>query len=282
MVFQRAVAFIDVLGFREKIETLPLDKLAFDYERVVGQIRSLNHPFGVAPGVTSLFPASASNDSWCIQHIFSDSIIVVALGDDDESLLKLLVYVWRLTQSLLAFGMHPRGAVAFGEMYVNERDGIFLGKALTEAYMLEQSQDWIGVALAPSMENRYGHLIQPIASPSNGHPTFLVRHEVPLKRTDQTPVSWVLRLFPFTRYHRRALIVINWRWNLVAKAGSRALLPVSTKHEVRTKVANTMAYLKCIVASGALYSLDQARLPAELRTIYIGDSEPPFKHGDNL
>lgn len=279
---QRAVAFLDILGFREKIDTLPLDKLASDYERVVEHIRSLNRPFGVTPAVPSLFPNAVPNERWCIQYIFSDSIVLIALGDDDESFLKLLVYVWRLTQALLAFGMHPRGAVAFGEMHVNERQGIFLGKALTEAYTLEQRQDWIGVALASSVEDRYGLLIQPIASPSNAQPTFLVRHVVPLKRTSGALINWVLGLFPSTRYDLRSFIVINWRWNLVAKSGSRALLPMSTKRAVRAKVANTIAYLKRIVASGALYPLDQNRVPAELRTFYIGDSEPPFKHGDDL
>jgi hypothetical protein len=282
MPAQRAVAFVDVLGFRAKIFTVPLDKLATDYERAIAQIRALNQPLVPAPGEVHLFPTEAPSDRWCIQYIFSDSIILIALGDDDRNTLKLLVYVWRLTQALLAFGMHPRGAIAFGEMHVNEPQGVFLGKALTEAYLLEQRQDWIGVALDPSIERRYAHLVNAIASPANGQPSFLARHMVPLKRSRPRFLAPALRLLPLLSYERQSLVVINWRWNFVAKAGTRALLPASERRTVRAKVANTIAYLKRIVSSGRLYPTDQARVPVELRTFWVGDEEPPFRHGDDL
>jgi hypothetical protein len=283
MATQRAVAFLDVLGFRDKIYTMPLDALAFNYERVIRQIRWINQQqfLGAAPGLPSLFPNANSNDRPCIQHPFSDSIILIALGDDDESLLKLLVYTWRLTQLLLAFGMHPRGAITFGEMHVNESESIFLGKALTKAYALEQRQDWIGVALDRSVEARYGHIVNAYASPASRYP-FLVRHAVPLKRTDRKRKPSQDSRRKSSRYERRSLIVINWRWNLVAKAGTRALLPASPKRDVRVKVAHTVTYLKKIVASGALYPTNENQVPVELRMFYAGDSEPPFRHGDEL
>ncbi|MDP5238314.1 hypothetical protein Q9Q94_02180 [Uliginosibacterium sp. 31-16] len=282
MASQRAVTFIDVLGFREKLSTLPLDTLAANYESAIAMIRGLNRPLVSSSGMPSLFPTAKPEDRWCIQHVFSDSIMLFALDESDESFLKLVVYSWRVVQALLATGMHPRGAIAFGEMHVNETANIFLGKALAEAYELEQIQDWVGVALAPSACARYAEIVDEVASPKNGQPSFLVRQMVLLKRTEQSFLGRILKLFPFTRYKKQSLVVINWRWNLVAKYGSRSLLPQSSVPSVRQKTANTVEYLERIVASGALYPIQQEQVPVELRTFYIGDTEPPFPHGDAL
>jgi hypothetical protein len=245
-------------------------------------IRGLNRPLVSSSGMPSLFPTAKPEDRWCIQHVFSDSIMLFALDESDESFLKLVVYSWRVVQALLATGMHPRGAIAFGEMHVNETANIFLGKALAEAYELEQIQDWVGVALAPSACARYAEIVDGVASPKNGQPSFLVRQMVLLKRTERSFLGRLLKLFPFTRYKKQSLVVINWRWNLVAKYGSRSLLPQSSVPSVRQKTANTVEYLERIVASGALYPIQQEQVPVELRTFYIGDTEPPFPHGDAL
>lgn len=282
MTSQRAVTFIDVLGFREKLLGRALDSFAANYESAIEMIRTFNQPLPPPSGMPSIFPCAKPGERWCIQYVFSDSIILFALDDSDESFLKLLVYSWRVVQALLATGMHPRGAIAFGEMYVNEATDVFLGKALAEAYELEQIQDWVGVALAPSAHARYSAIVDAIASPKNGQPTFLAQHLVPLKRKENTLVARLLRLFPSTRYKYQLLVIINWRWNLVVKKGSRNLMPDSSIPSVRLKAENTIKYLEQIVASGALYPIQQDQVPVELRTFYIGDSEPPFPHGDSL
>lgn len=282
MAPQRAVAFIDVLGFREKLHSLPLDELAASYGAAVAMIDALNRSPGPSAGMPSLFPGAPSDDRWCIRYTFSDSIMLFAFDESDESFLKLIVYSWRVVQALLATGMHPRGAIAFGEMHVDEASNIFLGKALAEAYELEQIQEWVGVALAPSVSARYRHIVEAIASPPNGQPSFLTRQLVPLKTRDSGWFAWLLRTFRITRHKRQSLVVINWRWNLVVKKGSRSLLPKSSMPSVRKKTENTIKYLEQVVATGALYPVQQDKTPIELRTFYVGDSEPPFPHGDSL
>lgn len=282
MTSQRAVTFIDVLGFREKLHSLPLEELAASYGAAVAMIDALNRPLVPSNGMPSLFPGATPGGRWCIQYTFSDSIILFALDESDESFLKLIVYSWRVVQALLATGMHPRGAIAFGEMHVNEASNIFLGKALAEAYELEQMQEWIGVALAPSVSARYGHIVEAIASPPNGQPSFLTRQHVPLKVRESGWLAWLLESLRITRHKRQSFVVINWRWNLVVKKGSRSLLPESSKPSVRQKTENTIRYLEQVVAAGALYPVQQDKTPIELRTFYIGDTEPPFPHGDSL
>jgi len=49
-------------------------------------------------------------------------------------------------------GIPLRGAMAFGELYVDKENDIFFGKALVEAYRFGEHQDWIGFLLTPSAE----------------------------------------------------------------------------------------------------------------------------------
>lgn len=264
MVSIRAVAFIDILGFRDKLYSLGTSRLAEEYENVMMQISALNHPKAdLSDNIPTLFSHLKKNDEYCIQHIFSDSIICIAHDESEMSFLQLLVYTWRITQGLLAFKMHPRGAIAFGEMYANRKSNIFLGKALTEAYELERQQDWIGIALSESTSKHYDDLISILSPDSN--PTILYRYDVPMKENI-----------------RKTLHAINWRWNLVVKDGTESLLPVSSDKSVIKKNNNTIEFVKKIVEGGKLYVSNQEKLPAELRTFWIGDTEPPFKHGDNL
>ncbi|MGQ0518579.1 hypothetical protein ACT453_55425, partial [Bacillus sp. D-CC] len=81
-----------------------------------------------------------------IKNVFSDSIILVSEDDNRESVLKLLVYTWRLTQMFMGMGMPVRGGISFGEFYINENSNVFLGEALTNAYLLESKQQWAGVS----------------------------------------------------------------------------------------------------------------------------------------
>jgi hypothetical protein len=40
-----------------------------------------------------------------------------------------------------------RGGISFGEAYIDEEESVFVGKPIVEAYQLEKSQQWAGVAL---------------------------------------------------------------------------------------------------------------------------------------
>ena len=267
MISKLAVTYIDILGFREKISSTPLPDLASKYEKVIKNVRLLNSPFRtIVDSNPSLFSNLEKGQDWCIQKIFSDSIILFALDESEESFLKLAVYSWRITQVLIAEGMLPRGAISFGEIYINTSSDIFLGSALTEAYELEQKQNWIGISLTSTAYHHYKKVIETVASPSSGKPSFLTHYPVPMKPNNH-PVDHV---------------VINWRWNLIVEKGIRSLLPSSKDISVKAKTDNTINYLKHIVQSGSLYPTDSSKTPVELRTFYIGDSEPPFSHGDDL
>ena len=181
-----------------------------------------------------------------------------------DSTLRLLVYAWRLLQLLLGSHFPVRGAVTRGPMYVNEQLNVFLGEALVRAYELEQQQQWIGVAIDPSVLSAHPDLANGLLPNDSllGH--IFREYDVPMKgdRTER-------------------LRTLNWRFNLVVKDGTRWLFAESDREDVAVKIQNTLAFAKSVVESGYVYARDD-NVPVELRGCFVGDTEPPFSHGDDL
>jgi hypothetical protein len=185
---------------------------------------ALNRPLGFKDELT-LFPGRSPSDSWCISHTFSDSIILISHNDTEAAALALLVYAWRARQLLLAAGLAVRGAVTHGSMYVDMEHSLFLGKALTDAYGLEQIQDWIGVAIDPSVSQRFPDLLETdIPTPRLGKCLF-PRYDVPIKGGTV-----------------RSMHTLNWRWNLVAEVGTKKLFNDAGEESAISKIGRGLAY----------------------------------------
>jgi hypothetical protein len=260
----RTVAFLDILGFKKKISELPLPDLARKYEYLVDLADVMNRPLNFSADIPSLFPDHPKGKAWCVKHIFSDSIILIADEDHPASCLKLLVYTWRLSQILISQNMSARGAIAYGEIYTNLNKNIILGKGLTDAYQLESKQQWVGICIDDSVAAAYPDLFSNIKDQNNLlRPVFF-----------EYPV-------PFKDGSCKQLITLNWRINLIAENGTRALFSKDTHGDVFQKIKNTLEYARTVVKSGRIYAYGD-NVPVELRTFYIGAKEPPFKHGDDL
>ena len=161
----RAVAFLDILGFRDLLSKNSADEIAEKYSRVINMAKSFNKDLLPDSKEPRLFTSNAKDDRWCISKIFSDSIILVAHDDKEESCLRLLIYVWRLLQACLSAQMPFRGGIAFDEIFVDEIKEIFLGRALTKAYELEGSQEWIGAAIHGDLEKAYPNIFNDATRP---------------------------------------------------------------------------------------------------------------------
>ena len=265
MAEMRTVAFLDILGFKNKIETTPLDKLSGEYEQVIAQARAFlgcSIPQGSHP---SLFQSRAANVPWCTQYVFSDSIILISKGDTEANCLELLIYTWRLCQFFLCAGMPLRGGISYHEMYSNPESGLFLGKALTSAYKIEAEQDWIGVSIDDTITKRYQALLKRVEEPTD-------------------PLSLIFKRYPVPMKNRRSreMYTVNWRYNLIVESGTRSLFPESADRDAQQKIDNTLAYAKSVIDSGQVYSTGGDRDPIEIRHMYCGAKEPPFCHGDDL
>jgi hypothetical protein len=261
----KTVAFLDILGFRDLLNTMSLVELAEKYDNMVASTNALNRPLLVEQQTPTLFPDQTKDKPWCGRYIFSDSIILISNHDDSLSCLKLLVYAWRFLQACLAMKFPVRGGIVFGELYENPRHTVVLGKGLTAAYDLERQQEWIGIAIDESVERRFPELFSFIKDEHNILSCIFPQYQIPFK--DGT----------HKKYH-----TLNWRFNLIVEKGTKSLFSETENPSVKKKIRRTLEYAKTVVESGHIYVRDQEKLPVELRSMYVGSSEPPYPHGDDL
>ena len=153
---KRTVAFIDILGFKSIVETSTADELGLRFTNVIGKsLSSLNRKLGDFPDEPTLFPNFTRDQSYCINFAFSDSIILVSKDESEESCLALLIFALRVSQILIGNRFPVRGAITYGDMYVDLARSLFLGKAMTSAYELEQRQNWIGLVIDDSIPETF-------------------------------------------------------------------------------------------------------------------------------
>ncbi|MFH0985718.1 MAG: hypothetical protein V1882_09345, partial [Candidatus Omnitrophota bacterium] len=251
------------LGFKDLISKNSADKIAEKYSRVIDIANSFNRDLLPNSKEPSLFTSKSKDERWCISKIFSDSIILVAHDGKEEACLRLLIYVWRLLQACLSAQMPFRGGVAYDEIFVDEIKEIFLGRALTKAYELEGSQEWIGTAIHEDFKKTYPNIFNDATRPYLKN--IFLKYPVPFKGGGI-----------------KMLHTINWRFNLIVEEGTRSLMPYSLDRNVINKVQNTLKYSEKIVQSGEIYISDQSKAPIEVRSFYCGSKFPPFPHGDDL
>lgn len=103
----------------------------------------------------------------------SDTIAILTATGEKDIRNALTIHgsmcSWLIKESINA-GLPMRGATAYGEF--QNRDNIFVGKAIDEAAAWHEEGDWIGVHLTPSAEFVYKPLANDVWVPYN----------VPLKR----------------------------------------------------------------------------------------------------
>ncbi len=264
MCEKRAVAFLDILGFKHLLSTESTSTVASKYTKVIELIDESNRlNLSTKHSPPSLFDHPLDSKGWCIMQIFSDSIILVSHENTEESCLRLLVYVWRIMQGCLSAEMPFRGGISYDEMFVDESKGIFLGRALTKAYELEGSQDWIGVAINDELEEHF---------------PVIFRHN----RGSFLDSIFLKYPVPFKGGGRKEMRTVNWRFNFIVENGTRSLMPRSIDKAVITKVENTLNYAKSVRDSGKVCFLDPDLIPPELMRFYCSKKEPPIEHGDDL
>lgn len=161
---------------------------------------------------------------------------------------------------MLVFGLPVRGAVAHGEMYVDEENSLFLGKALTRAYELEQRQNWICVALDESVIEAYPGLWQ------EGEYAWLTEALFP--RYEVTMKSGRIS----------SLRTVNWRFNLVVAEGTESLFDDKGDWPARAKIEGALNYAYAMRLQGFAYPPAERVMPLEVRPFLIGGEQ----HGGNL
>lgn len=255
---KRALAIIDLLGISALTKKIALDELSKIYDDFISLADLYLTPLqGHHSDETILFKNHPPNTPLCQRHILSDSIVLVANSDSLEDSLKVLISSWRLLQSCLAFKRPVRGAIVYDEVLSRPEQNYVIGKALVYANELEKKQNWMGIIIEDSFAKKLQDELP------NLFGTLFFKHIVPCKKGEEK--------------FKEEFWVLNWRYNFVVKDGTKSLFEANQHLD---KVENTIAFAKAVVLNGAVCSNDQNKCSAELRYMYVGDTEPPFPHGD--
>jgi hypothetical protein len=134
------VALLDVLGFSELIAR---ESRSMELERYFDAIDE------------------ATNKMEGVEYVlFSDTIVINAPSRSPEDLLQILQACSFAMHYLLKEGLAVRGAISYGSYYRSrsQKGVVIAGPAFIEAYHFEKAQNWVGIALAPSILREFSDL----------------------------------------------------------------------------------------------------------------------------
>jgi hypothetical protein len=154
MKAQYMIALCDILGFSKLIESNPLDTVM---DHALGWFRKALHHSIYKNGFPDKVPQARDLES----HkdigvaLFSDTILLYTLRDDDEAIRQLIITLgWLIFETILGGTTKIRGGVSYGEAFIDRENAVFVGSPIVEAYRLEQSQQWAGAALTQAARER--------------------------------------------------------------------------------------------------------------------------------
>lgn len=183
------VAVCDILGFSNLVESVELDAVVMN---AIGWFRkALHHSLHkqefpqVPPSLKELDTHAHVGVAW-----FSDTVLLYAKDDSDSAVRELLTVVaWLLFETMMQGITRVRAGIAYGEVFIDSENSIYVGKPIVEAYRLEQEQQWSGAALAESAEERI-----PASARSGQYADWCITpYDVPLKSKGPTrllAVNW--------------------------------------------------------------------------------------------
>ncbi|HUJ12099.1 MAG TPA: hypothetical protein VL171_18990 [Verrucomicrobiae bacterium] len=123
-------------------------------------------------GVTNVF----CDMRWCINELayhgqllnvefawFSDTFLYHTHDGSRESFCAISQASEWFFDEVVDSGIPLRGALAFGDIYVDKSNHVFLGEAFVDAYEYGERFDWVGFALHHSALDRMAELGQPVS-----------------------------------------------------------------------------------------------------------------------
>lgn len=160
---KKFIAFLDILGFKDLVENNSAEQLSDIYRL------GLKNNYDKGLGFWANNPKYNKLDSNINSIIISDSIIIGAEFDNQQSFIKLLFSVQIFITESFKIGIPLRGVIEYDEMlsiapktvsdHVMDNSIILLGKAITNAYQLEQKQNWAGCVLSDNAVNRFEEIV---------------------------------------------------------------------------------------------------------------------------
>jgi hypothetical protein len=288
---ERFVFYCDILGFKNLVLRGPLEKMVslfVDIYSTIGRT-AIAHASRQADAISvadiaerqdaieSSDPqakrAAFESETRTTLLLMSDSVVIYSepLKRDDARFFRELSSMVRIArkvlETLLDHNLPSRGALSFGEFYVDAANSIYVGKALVEAYELAESQEWIGAVIGQSLTEDLSEMNRTFPADEWQKHRWLAMsnwdyllYDVPVKKQTRDCESFWCKAKRFAfRYARikdhcrhewcgsRRLYVANWATSPNAHkfaqselfaAGVRAELAIARKYR------NTLSFLE--------------------------------------
>ena len=262
---RRFVAFVDLLGFKRLVLSRSLETTVQIFSRVFYSLGastarhivrsnldpdSINErldPFPDGKDLPEVIAWFEKETGFSVQ-IMSDSVILyseaLAPGNPPflHRLTELILICRTLMLTLFKETLPARGAAAFGEFYVDRASGIYIGKALAEAYTLAETQEWIGFSISDSLAESIKTLVE------SSSPERWAEHVMNHNRSDLLRPQWDVLLYdvPMKKGEQRRWVV-NWvsAWNAGGPVRDDFFDDILTDEpQIDQKYQNTLKFMK--------------------------------------
>jgi len=164
----------DVLGFSALLQEKGLTEITALYSKLIAEVLTKGRMKSFSIVRFSDTQRGSVLGTVPIRHAhFSDTILLwVPLVQ--HFIAPFMARCADMICEALKMGLPLRGALSVGSAVMHSRTGTFVGAPIVEAAKLEQTQDWLGVSLGPSM------LAADVASEFD--PTLVIPYEIPFKK----------------------------------------------------------------------------------------------------
>jgi hypothetical protein len=204
---QRLIAFFDILGFSDRLRSMPLTDLHALYVQLIDDVQQTVFSSEVIGA-----PQESRRLNFDRANFLFDSIVLVSRDLSDEragaAIHDFLMSCASLMEKSFAKQLPLRGAVSLGDYLEDTERNIFLSPEFVNLARVEKDQDWSGcVVLATAMGK-----ILPVIFLQPDRPTHyehramvLSLFDVPFKSGGLMPpgkhwcINWVYFLDPFER-----------------------------------------------------------------------------------
>lgn len=242
---RRAVAVILIRNY-EKRFTADIDVASFYYQNALSMSLMMN----------SIFKDTTTFHNLCKTFCFMNTIFCVANRDTEEEYGLLSIFLWKFLQSGLANGLQLTGYVTYGDVFVDEKNNIVIGEAISHAYLSSKKNNFFGIEVDKSILERYEKLF----TKSKNHSLY--------------------RIVNFTTtIDNSSMTLINWRFGLIVEAGTKKLL---SEFDDEDYINSSLNFAQIVLESGMVYILksEPSNNFLYISNFYIGKNQPPFEHGD--
>lgn len=231
---ERFVAFFDILGFNSWIKSVGSKNL-FTYTR--GLLNLMVH--ASLPGSIVHQDLSVEIQKSNIGYIsFSDSILFYSFDDSYQCLTAMLRVCGEFMNVVICGSLRMlRGAIAHGEFYADPKVNVYVGKALIDAYILEEKQDWLGLSLHESVET-----VKDFSKAMKEHKGYIVKSLVPLRNNStKLPycINWANKKYIDASFNAMDSIKLCYKRELESLKGNSKEL-----EKLKRRMKNTKDFLK--------------------------------------